>query len=240
MNKNRENKPSLEALYDAIIDEITSYLMFHDRIIARRKISPYFSIIFSRKKFQMYIRQFALAVSTSEKQDPEFHEEMYKLSNEDEQQSPYFNILISEYPLEVLAEHIEQKFPTTDFQIIYKMYESRAPHALHTLQFKNILGQLKAPGLVGVIYGLGTLILRTVPEALLVQIGIDADMFKIWVFIATVFLVVYIGLFMLMMSKIINKSVKPMKRMHNLLHKLLYYLTIRAGTRKNDLKESIS
>jgi hypothetical protein len=231
MNQNRENKLSLEAQYDAVIKEITEYSEFRNRIISRQKITHYVSIFFFRKKRQMYVRQLALAASTSEKQDPEFREEMHKISNVDEQQSPYFNILISEYPLDTLAERIEQKFPTTDFQIIYKLYKARAPHAP---QIKNILGQWAHPGIVGVIYGLGTLILRTVPDALLVRFGIDVDIFKIWVFIATLGLVVYIGLFMWMMSRMINKFVKIEKRRHNLFDKLLYYLTIRAAIRKTN------
>lgn len=176
----------------------------------------------------MAIRQMTLAVSTSVKTDSEYRKEIYKLSKMDERQSPYFRVLVSEYPLEALAERLQQRFPTADFNTICRLYEARAPHVP---QIKDLLGRLGRPGIAGVIYGIGTLILRTVPKALLTRFGIVIDTFNIVVFVATLVLVIYIGGIALVFSIMLDKHTKRIKRVHDYIQRVLSYLAIRETSR---------
>lgn len=226
MSINRQNTLSLEEQYDAIIDDIVSYYAFSDRIISRRKLLHYVFLPVSKAKLQMVIRQMALVASTSVKHDFEYRKEIFRRSKMEERRSPYFRVLVSKYPLEALAERLEQLFPKADFNTICRLYEARAPHAP---QLKDLLERWGRPGIAWVIYGVGTLILRTVPEAFLKRFGVEVDTFNIVVFIATLVLVVSVGGIAVVFSVQLDKYKKNIGRVQDYIQRVLNYLAIRAA-----------
>ena len=101
-----------------------------------------------------------------------------KLATPEQKQSPLYGVYTAEYPIHELSQRILSAQPDSSFEELLEFHRRRR------VWHDGLSRSTKA--IVGVLFGVGTLLLNTVPEPVLGQFGLDYDTFRVYVFWATV------------------------------------------------------
>jgi len=112
-----------------------------------------------------------------------------KEADEAERKSLFFPIYSSEYPLDALSRELETRFPEADFDKLNQIHQKQLKsYSELGTQWKYIFAA---------IFGAGTLLLRSVPEPIVNQLGMEYATFQIGVFWITVSLIIFLALIIL-------------------------------------------
>ncbi len=105
----------LEAEYDSVIRTLFGYAVYTATI--RKRIT-------FRGAFKDMVEQWGLDLSPfAPRITPATRKLIQRFANKDEQSSPFYDVMLSDYPLETLALQIEAAHPDLNFAQIAKLYE---------------------------------------------------------------------------------------------------------------------
>ncbi len=173
----------LEAEYDSVITTLFRYAAYTATIRQRITFRGAFKDVAERWA-QDYLTAFAPSTN------PATRKLIQRFANKDEQSSPFYDVMLSDYPLETLALQIEAAHLDVNFAQIAKLYELREKRPWR-VNFRVVI--------TGVL-GIGLFLLNTVPDVLLNKLwrielptGVNvAEIFDVLVFLSTSVLVVLI------------------------------------------------
>lgn len=180
----------LEAEYDSVIRTLLSYGAYTATIRKRinvRVLALDSGVSAWKELLEQWGRDLSpFAPSTT----PAMRKLIQRFANKDEQSSPFYDVMLSDYPLETLALQIEAAHPDLNFAQIAKLHESRDKR----------LWWANPSVLIAGILGIGLFFLNTVPDAFLNTLwriespsGIKfAQLFDVFVFLIT-FISVILG-----------------------------------------------
>ena len=201
---------NLKSQYDEVIHFIEEYNKWMLQLINRAMFSwrrgylkwALYSLKSLKKGF----------LSDSDKQSPEFIELLKSVASDEERKKKFFVICTSEYAIDSLSKEIEKNFPKVNFVKIKR---------LHDLRLKEVV-KLNLKSTIGVIFGFGTLLLRTVPSVVVNKFW-NYETFQIWTFWLMVIFIAY--LILILMPFWIN-YIKAKNR-HEWIGNVLSYTEIR-------------
>ncbi len=185
----------LEAEYDSVIRTLHQYAAYAATI--RKRIYFRVWVLGSERVHDELLDQWVRDLSPlAPSSTPAMRKLIQRFANKDEQSSPFYDVMLSDYPLETLALQIEAAHPDLNFAQIAKLYELREKQLWWGVNFKVVI--------TGAL-GIGLFFLNTVPDALLNKLwpiefpnGTNfAELFDVLVFFFTVVLVVLIIIFWL-------------------------------------------
>lgn len=175
---------NLFAQYDEVVAKLTEYNQFSKRIYQRiyhlKSLMIFFRFLipFYREFMQRdHLTVKSLAISSDITRS---------LATPEELEDSKFRIMLSIYPVDSLSRHLESEFPDFDFDKLSKLHQIRSgKHARSRLSIKNILG---------VVFGVGSLILQFTPKPVVESFDFNYNSFQILVFWITLGAVAYVGL----------------------------------------------
>jgi hypothetical protein len=201
---------NLKSQYDEVIHFIEEYNKWMLQLINRAMFS------WRRGYLKWLLYSFKLLkkgfVSDSDKQSPEFIELLKSAASDEERKKRFFVICTSEYAIDSLSKEIEKNFPKINFVKIKR---------LHDLKLKEVV-KFNLKSTIGVVFGFGTLLLRTVPSVVVNKFW-NYETFQMWTFWLMVIFIAY--LILILMPFWIN-YIKAKKR-HEWIGNILSYTEIR-------------
>ncbi len=183
----REEKPMpacLEAEYDSVLRTLMDYAAYTVQMRSRL----YF------KKLRIPILPSILFMPIG---NPILNDLIRRFANEKERSSPFYDVVLSDYPLETLALQIEAAHPGIQFAQIAKLFELRDKHT----RWMSPSRWMNLRVLILGILSVGVFLLNMVPDMLINQMwnpsipsGVTAsEFFDSLVFLYTFLLVVLIA-----------------------------------------------
>lgn len=203
------------AQYEAIIDYLRQYEKYSSSIGGWKGSFVGAAKLTKGGKFKIsnlfLLRKIDLL---SDKQDLEVIKAIKEVASEEEKKSKFFKIRTSEYIIDALSRELENNFPQVNFAQIRKLYEQQHKKLMRRWNIKHVLG---------LVFGFGTLVMRTVPKAVITQFGWNYEAFQIYTFWIMIAFIAYVCLAML---PVIIKYYNA-KSLHDWLGEILNYTEIR-------------
>lgn len=210
------NKPSIEEQYDGLVYRLLQYFKLRNKLAKRlqRRIKY---LWFGNSK--AISEQITYNLFGSNRQTDWTINKLNAIATEQEKANPLFDLAVSIYPQESLAVYLETLFPDTNFKAIASIYNLRKKPFI-------IFGTKEK---IGTIFGLGTLLIKSVPESILQAIGLCKDKFEFWTFIVTVTFVFYVAIMIGIGWLVIDKRLKDQQEF---VENMLHYLSTRYDMNK--------
>jgi hypothetical protein len=211
-------------------DMDNNYLLQYDRVVAfLEHLLSFWAGILRRYPLTMLKSPFKLYKQTrtmmkqgnllSSRLPDSFRNLIAGIATTEQKQNPYFPIFMSEYTLDALALAVLREFPDVDYEKLMKIHELKLAQLTRTLGLEQT---------AGIIFTVGTLLLRSIPESVVERV-IDYAYFERFVFLATV---ITLGILFLSFLPALFR-VAYAKRTLGLIGDVLTYITIRQeGTNK--------
>ena len=138
------------------------------------------------------------------------------LATEKEKESPAFEAFTSDYSIDYISRKMEEKLNDVDFGKIKQLHDSKK----QSLEFN-------AGGMLGVILGASSLVLKTVPQKVVIDtFDIEYADFEVGVFWFTMAVIGYVSIIILLAWGSTRKN----SRKHKFIAQILEYTSIRKGT----------
>lgn len=177
----------LEAEYDSVLRTLMDYATYTVDMRSRLYLSEHWI------RHLIPILPTVLFVSIG---SPVLYDLIRRFANEKERSSPFYDVVLSDYPLETLALQIEAAHPGIQFAQIAKLFELRDKHTRWMSPSRWMSLRVLITGVLSV----GVFLLNMVPDILIKKIwapvspsGVTgAEFFDVFVFLITVALVVLI------------------------------------------------
>jgi hypothetical protein len=175
---------NLNAQYDEVVVKLTEYSQFSRRISQRLFHLKSMKILF---KFSIrYNREFMKRDRLTLKNLGVSSEIARLLATPEEVEDSKFQIMLSIYPDDSLSRYLESEFPNFDFDKLSK---------LHQIQLgKYVKNRLSVKNVLGMVFGVGSLILQFTPKPVVESFQCNYDSFQIAVFWITLGVVAYVGI----------------------------------------------
>lgn len=175
---------TLEAQYEEVMYTLSLYGVYAARI--SRRINYRVWLLGTRKTQDVlgakYLLKHMFSFSYT---DDELKKLINRFAKDEERTSPFFDVILSDYPYETLALQLEAKCPDIDFSKIAKLFEFRDKQFL----------RMNIKTLITSIVGVGLFFLNTVPDSIVEMLGGDINAYKLSVILISYSLVTPIGFF---------------------------------------------
>lgn len=178
---------NLQAQYDEVTAYLDGYRKFisgFDTRLARLIVTSFREYSQLNAKFWKTSFRFD---PLSEKTQDTLKNVLLVLATDEERRNRYFTVATSDYPTDALGDDLKKQFPGFSFEKIKKVHESK-----QTQLARFSLGQF-----LGVIMATSTLLLKSIPKAVVESWGVDYTRFEIVVFWLTVGFAAYLLLCLL-------------------------------------------
>jgi len=163
--------------YDQIVAFIEEYGNFYNKVFMRALRRNMFSPFMSWRDSRKMLREVRPLTS---KNTDQFRKVLKTGASHEDQKSPYYQILMSDYILDALASEAEHRFPEFEFGRLKTIYEIKKEH----LTRNNVTKQM-----IGLVLATGTILLRSIPESIVARF-MDYAEFELIVFSGTLILVI--------------------------------------------------
>lgn len=200
------------AQYEALINYLSQYRKW-DSSIRSRAFFPYLRVSWKKVLIWNFFKLLKKIDFLCEKQDSEFIEIIKSVASEKEKKSEFFKIRTSDYIIDAFSRNIEINFPQVNFAQLRKLHEQQSKKLIRW-NFTSVFG---------IVFGLGTLFMRTVPKPFINQFNWNYEVFQIYTFWVMIAFIVYLGL---ALSPMIIKYHNA-KRINNWIGEILNYTEIR-------------
>ena len=139
------------------------------------------------------------------------------MATDAERESQLFPLVVSEYPIEALADYIAQEYPGSQYSKLVEVHRLRAV-AVNLRSITRV---------AGAVFAVGAIFFRSVPRAVVEQLSWDYSSYQLWTFWITAAAVALVVYFLLLD--------RPLERRRHLKHEfirdVLRFLAAKFGDR---------
>jgi hypothetical protein len=212
--RSRSMSESLLYQYDQITDYIGEYHIFYKNIAKRGTADIAADIDFLKRTLKVLLsknrRQFSYPRF---KNNDLTKARIAECATEHEKISEYFNIAMSDYPIDTLTAYLKEKFREADFSKLKKIHESRKVYIPEPNKFSYI-------GFIGTI---SALVLKPVPKDIIESYTwMTYENYEKWVYILTTSVFAYVLLLLFVHWKYSSEA----KSIHTFVGVVLEYTIV--------------
>jgi hypothetical protein len=205
---------NLEAQYNLVVGILASYSEFAAAVVRRVKLRVALFGTGSSAGDALAQQWLQKHLTFQAPTSPDMKRLIRKHAREEDRGNPFFDIVVSDYPLEELARYVGTHCPEVDFDQVARLFDMRCKRPWWT--------SLKV--LVSGVLGVALFFLNTVPDGFVRRFGGNVETYDTAVFLVTVSLVWLVVLFWLFYWLLLGRHRSMMIRK---VGEALGYLAIR-------------